>query len=119
MATEGWGAEEWQIFLQGVPNKLPADDCKWLDETFGLTASKNGEILCLWLVIVVGSSYEPAYERIRSFLGEVGRMKFLKPLFKALADNDKTADMGREILAANAGGYHPIAKLVLEKMLGS
>ncbi|MBW2278916.1 MAG: M1 family peptidase, partial [Deltaproteobacteria bacterium] len=39
-ALEGWGAEEWQIFLQGVPNKLSADDCKWLDETFGLTKSK-------------------------------------------------------------------------------
>jgi aminopeptidase N len=118
-ALKGWGAEEWQIFLQGVPKQLPAGDCKWMDETFGLTRSKNGEILCLWLVIAAGSSYEPAYDRIRSFLAEVGRMKFLKPLYKALADNEQTVPMGKEILAENAGSYHPIAKLVLEKMLGS
>jgi len=116
-ATEKWGAEEWQIFLQGVPKQLPADDCKWLDETFGLTGSKNGEILCLWLVIAASSSYEPAYDRIRAFLGEVGRMKFLKPLYAALFGNDETAGLGKEILEKNAGSYHPIAKLVLEKML--
>jgi leukotriene A-4 hydrolase/aminopeptidase len=115
--TEDWSANEWQVFLQGVPKQLSADDCAWLDRTFGLNESRNAEILCLWLEIAATSSYEPAYERIRSFLGEVGRMKFLKPLFKALADNESTADMGREILAANAAGYHPIAKLVLEKML--
>jgi len=112
-------AEEWQILLQGLPRQLMGDSCAWLDETFGLTGSGNGEILCLWLVIAASSSYEPAYGRIRSFLAEVGRMKFLKPLYKALADNPATAAMGREILAQNAGSYHPIAKLVLEKMLGS
>jgi leukotriene A-4 hydrolase/aminopeptidase len=117
--TEAWSADEWQIFLQQVPKKLSRDDCAWLDETFGLTTSKNGEIVCLWLVIAATSGYEPAFDRMRSFLGEVGRMKFLKPLYKALAENDQTASLGREILAASADGYHPIAKLVLEKMLGT
>ena len=43
-----------------------------------------------WLVIAAGSGYEPAFDRIRSFLGEVGRMKYLKPLYTALTGHPDT-----------------------------
>ena len=32
------------------------------------------------------SNYSPAFAKMRAFLGKVGRMKFLKPIYKALAD---------------------------------
>ena len=115
--AEGWSAEDWQIFLQAMPKALPEADCDWLDRNFKLTEQGNCEILCNWLVIAAGSGYEPAYPRCESFLGEVGRMKYLKPLFTALHGNEKSRELAKKIFAANAEGYHPIARMGIEKIV--
>jgi len=112
-----WSAEDWQIFLQALPRSLPEADCAWLDDNFALTAQGNSEILCNWLLIATASGYEPVFDRVRSFLGDVGRMKYLKPLYTALYEGEKTKEMAREVFAANAGGYHPIARGGIERIM--
>jgi leukotriene A-4 hydrolase/aminopeptidase len=114
-----WSPEDWQIFLQALPKTLPAKDCAWLDENFKLSAQGNSEILCNWLVIAAGSGYEPAHERAAAFLGQVGRMKYLKPLYSALHAHEKSRDLAARTFAANAEGYHPIARGGLERILAS
>lgn len=116
-AAKAWRPEDWQIFLQAMPRTLPEADCRWLDENFGLTRQGNSEILCNWLVIAAGSGYQPAFPRIRSFLGQVGRMKYLKPLYTTLHKNPDTRPLAAEIFAQNAGGYHPIARGGIERIL--
>jgi leukotriene-A4 hydrolase len=113
----GWTPEDWQIFLQAMPRSLPAEDCEWLDENFKLTEQGNCEILCNWLVIAANSGYEPAYGRVESFLGEVGRMKYLKPLYTALHGNPGGRELATRVFAANADGYHPIARGGVERIL--
>ena len=115
--AKSWSPEDWQIFLQDLPPKLPTADCAWLDETFDLSAHGNSEILCNWLVIAARSGYEPAFGRIREFLGQVGRMKYLKPLYTALVGSETTRGLAREIFAANADSYHPIARGGVERIL--
>lgn len=112
-----WTPEEWQIFLQAMPRSLPEADCAWLEENFQLNGQGNSEILCNWLAIAVGSGYEPAYARVEAFLGQVGRMKYLKPLYTALHGNPKSRDLAAKIFAANADGYHPIARGGIERVL--
>ena len=116
-AAKQWSAEDWQIFLQALPRVLPADECRWLDENFHLTGQGNSEILCNWLIIAAGSGYEPSYDRAARFLSDVGRMKYLKPLYTTLHGAEKTRKMAREIFAANAGSYHPIARGGIERIL--
>jgi leukotriene-A4 hydrolase len=113
-----WSAEDWQIFLQAMPKVLPLDECAWLDENFQLTEQGNSEILCNWLVIAASSGYEPAHARCESFLAEVGRMKYLKPLYTALQGNEKGKALAARVFAANADGYHPIARGGIERILG-
>jgi leukotriene-A4 hydrolase len=113
--ARSWPASLWQIYLPRLPRVLPAEDLAWLDERFGLNASGNSEILCAWLEIAAGSGYTPAYPRIREFLGRVGRMKYLKPLYKALLQGDPA--LAREIFDASKAGYHPIARGGLEALL--
>lgn len=112
-----WTPEDWQIFLQAVPKSLSPEDCAWLDSNFKLSAQGNSEILCNWLVIAACSGYEPAFERAAAFLGEVGRMKYLKPLYTALHENPSSKKLAGEVFAANADSYHPIARGGLERIL--
>jgi aminopeptidase N len=117
-AAREWTPEDWQIFLQALPKSLPEADCAWLDGEFDLTNQGNSEILCNWLGIAVNSGYEPVYERVGSFLGTVGRMKYLKPLYQALYGQEKSRPLAQEIFAANKDGYHPIARGGIERILG-
>ena len=117
VAARAWTATHWQIYLQQLPRPLPVDELAWLDEQFGLTASGNAEILCEWLVIAATSGWEPSYARLRAFLGHVGRMKYLKPLYKALMSSEATQPLARDIFAASKGVYHPIARGGLEAMI--
>jgi len=116
-AAKQWSPEDWQIFLQALPRSLPEKDCAWLDENFKLTEQGNSEILCNWLIIATGSGYEPTFERTARFLGDVGRMKYLKPLYTTLYAGEKTKDLAREIFAKNAAGYHPIARGGIERIM--
>jgi hypothetical protein len=44
-------------------------------------------------------------------------MKFLKPLYKAMHEGEKTRALAREIFEPNADSYHPIARAGLENIL--
>ncbi len=112
-----WTPEDWQIFLQALPGKLTTEDCAWLNDNFKLNEQGNSKILCNWLQIAINSSFEPAYDRAASFLSEVGRMKYLKPLFNALHGNANTRELAAKVFADNADSYHPIARGGLERVL--
>ncbi len=112
-----WPVDEWLIYLQRLPRPLSAADCAWLDGQFGLDANANGEIACQWLIIAAASAYEPAFDHIHSFLASVGRMKFLKPIYGALMGNEATVELAREIFAASADDYHPIARGGLQALI--
>jgi len=112
-----WTSKQWQVFLHSLPQTLAAADLKWMDETFGLTKKTNAEILAPWLVRGIMSDYAPALRRSREFLGQIGRMKFLDPIYRALRSNRKTQAIAREIFAAFAPSYHPVARDGIERIL--
>jgi hypothetical protein len=116
-AAQEWSATEWQLYLQDLPRELPADDCRWLDETFGLTQLGNYEVLVEWLTIAAGSAYEPALPRVREVLTEVGRMKYLKPLYRALMRHEQTAALARAIYDEVKASYHPLSRGSVEGIL--
>jgi leukotriene-A4 hydrolase len=113
-----WPVAEWLVYLGALPNDLGEEGCAWLDSTFDLTASGNSEILCKWLVMAIDNGYEPVYAKTRDFLGSIGRMKYLKPIYKALSDNPKSHDLAVEIFTEKKGMYHVIARGGLENILG-
>lgn len=108
--VEGWSASELLVYLQRVPRPLAAEDCRWLDERFALMGRGNYELLVEWLAIAAASDYEPAFARIREVLVEVGRMKYVRPLFLAMGEHPRTRELAREIYALAAPGYHELSR---------
>ena len=112
-----WRAKEWLVYLTNIPAVLSFEDCKWLDVNFNLSNTPNAEILTEWLVKVASSGYEPGFERIRVFVGSMGRMKFLKPIYKALLEREATTELALELFNKYRETYHPIAQSVLARMI--
>ena len=110
---------EWRLYLDHMPRPTPAGACAELDARFALGRSENAEILSGWLELALESGYAPALPRALAFLGEVGRMKYLKPLYKALLAAPGTRSAAREAYARYRDGYHPIARHVIESLFGA
>ena len=70
-----------------------------------------------WLTIAAGSDYEPVFGRIREVLTQVGRMKYLRPLFVALGKHTRTRQLGREIYATAQTTYHSLSRRVIEAVM--
>ncbi len=115
--ADAWSPEEWVLYLQGLPGTIERADCEALDTTFGLTAQGNAEILVEWLCLAVRSGHGPAIDRALGFLGEMGRMKYLKPLYTALAASPETKGRARALFEEVRASYHPIAQAVVESVL--
>jgi hypothetical protein len=113
-----WSADEWQVYLAGLRPPVPAGLLAELDGRYHLTASANPEILRLWLTAALRSGYPAAVPAAVDLLGRVGRLKFLKPLYDALASNPDTRGLARECFERNRRRYHPIAVAVIGARLG-
>lgn len=114
-----WTPAELLVYLQKLPRPLTQEDCAWLDRTFGLMSRGNYEILVEWLTLAAAADYEPAFPRIREVLMKVGRMKYLRPLYGALATSPRTRALAREIFAAASPGYHGLSRRVVASVLES
>jgi leukotriene-A4 hydrolase len=115
--SSAWTAIEWALYLEMMPKPSPLAVCKELDETYALTASKNAEVLVCWLVLACRSGYAPVLPRVGEMLGQTGRMKYLKPLYRALLQRPETSALARELFEKYRGQYHPIAQETVRAML--
>jgi leukotriene A-4 hydrolase/aminopeptidase len=115
--AKAWSSTEWHLYLEAMPRPSSLETCKELDATYALTASKNPEVLVGWLTLACESGYAPVLPRIRELLGHTGRMKYLKPLYRALAKRDDTRQLARDLFARLRGEYHPIAQQVVAALL--
>jgi hypothetical protein len=105
-------------FLAGLPADAGADRLAELDAAFHLSESHNAEILNRWFLESVKRGYKPADEPMAKFLSDVGRRKFLKPLYEELAKTEAGKKRGLEIYSAARSGYHPIAQATVDQILG-
>jgi len=116
-ASKRWTPTEWQLYLESVPRPAPQGLCEKLDAAYALTSSTNSEVLVSWLILAARSGYQKAYPRIREVLRGVGRMKYLKPLYLALATRPESKELARRYFDESKAGYHPIARQVSESLL--
>ena len=114
----GWVSAERQRFLQNLPQTLAAEDLARLDAALGLSASGNNEELFLWLDLALANRYEPAVPLAERFLAEVGRTKFVRPLFATLiGEGDWGRPIARRIYAATRAGYHTVTQRAVDRVM--
>jgi aminopeptidase N len=115
--VKDWTPTEWQLYLEWLPRDTPREVLQQLEERYQLTASRNSEVLVAWLVAALRVGWGPALARTESFLGEVGRMKYLKPLYGALAATPEGKGLARSLFRQYAERYHPIGRQAVESIL--
>ena len=117
--SKAWTPIEWALYLESVPRPASHETCHALDAAYSLTASSNFDVLVPWLTLALKSAYSPVLPRVQQVLGEVGRMKYLRPLYTALAADPRTRATAVATFERNAPSYHPIARQMVEGVLAA
>ena len=112
-----WSATEWTLYLENLPRPAPEALCRELDAQHGLTASTNYDVLVAWLALALGAGHHAVLPRVDEVLGAVGRMKYLRPLYTALAADARTRPLAHASYARHRPAYHPIARSMVEGVL--
>ena len=113
-ATATWSATEWQLFLEATPRPATPTLCRALDEQFALRTAKNPEVQVAFLVLAVESGDDSVLPDVDAMLARFGRMKYLKPLYRALCKRPSTRAHAEALFARLKSGYHPIAVQVVQ-----
>lgn len=98
------------------PGNFDADAVAKLDGLYGFTESRNAEILHRTFLLALRLQAPSFFTRAAAFLQTVGRMKFVRPLFKALNAADST--LAHETFDKVKSGLHPICRSLVAKDLG-
>jgi hypothetical protein len=121
LATESlpvkkWSTHETLHFLRGL-EKIDSKRMADLDRAFQFTGSGNSEILFEWLVLTIRHSYQAAYPRLEQFLKEVGRRKYIRPLYQEMAKTPLGKERAKTIYRQARPGYHSIAAMSIAEVL--
>ncbi len=117
-AYAGWTAAEQMRFLDNIPKERSAEQLAALDSALGLSETGNNEILFLWLELALANRYERAVPQAEDFLAEVGRAKFVRPLFKVLWDQgDWGQAHAKRIYAKTRAGYHAVTRAGVDRII--
>jgi leukotriene-A4 hydrolase len=115
--ASAWSTHEWLHFLKNLPDTLSREQMKALDDFGNFTSSGNAEITTLWLTQAIRHNYEQAYPKLEDFLLQVGRRKFLLPLYTELKNTPNGLARAKEIYSRARPNYHFVAVNTLDQLL--
>ncbi|KEY65199.1 hypothetical protein S7711_09378 [Stachybotrys chartarum IBT 7711] len=116
--VESFTGNQKLLFLETVQqsDSLTPERARLLGKVYDIAASHNVELKSSYYLIALKSKDESVYKGTAELLGQVGRMKYVRPLFRAL--NKVNRPLALETFAKNKDFYHPICRGMVEKDLG-
>lgn len=121
--TEEWNGTAWTFYLTALSHRDDAVElgrfCIELDKRFGCETSRNAEIRTAWLELALAAGVELRLADLTDFLRETGRMKYLRPIYSRLMKDSSMAGWARNVFDSVKGGYHPIARHVIGKLIAA
>ncbi|MDQ3017403.1 MAG: leukotriene A4 hydrolase C-terminal domain-containing protein, partial [Bacteroidota bacterium] len=119
LETRSWGTFEWLHFIRSLSDSISIEQMKDLDAVYTFTKSPNSEIKAAWYKLAINQGYgKEILPDIRDFLVNVGRRKFLTPLYTALIENGMVAE-AKSIYAEAKPNYHSVATNTIDALLAN
>lgn len=114
--TKNWTTHQWQYFLDTLP-ALTAKQLAELDAAFGFSKTHNQIIAGHWWKVATANQYQPAEAGTEAYLGAVGRMLLIRPIYRELVKTPEGRARAQAIYAKWKERYHPIAQDMIEQII--
>ncbi|XBH73967.1 hypothetical protein VPH35_100999 [Triticum aestivum] len=100
--------------------KIPSEEeVTALDERYKLSESRDYEVKVAFLQLAIPTGCRCYFNEVEKCLKQVGRMKYLRPLYSSLArcSGEEEKMLAKRIFSEAQEFYHPIARGVAESIL--
>lgn len=114
-----WKPTQVEVFLKTMPRTIPERDCAHLHALLGLEKSRNYNHLAEFFGIAIRSGYQAVLPQVEQLLSRVGRMLYLRPVYRALEQTPWSRQHAHDLFEKYRHAYHPIAVSALERMLSA
>lgn len=101
--------------MQTWEKPLPANLVDLMGEKYNFARSQNVELVSRFFVIGLKARAKSVYQPTSELLGRVGRMKFVRPLYRGLNEADR--ELAVKTFEEHKDFYHPICRAMVEKDL--
>lgn len=115
---EDWTTQEWMRFIRQIPEGTSVEKMKMLDDAYNFSNRGNAEIMSEWYIQSIKNGYTEINKPMEAFLIEVGRRKFLEPIYTELAKSDENLVLAKKIYAKARPNYHAISFNTIDVILG-
>ncbi len=113
----GWHRYQILSFLQALPKQIPIEDCKYFEEILELRAKNDAGHYSYFYATCIASGYQEILPRVEQFLGQVGRMLYIAPIFRAMLASDWARGHVRRIFEQVRERHHAITVRVADQWL--
>jgi hypothetical protein len=115
--VQGWHRYQIFSFLQGLPHKIPAEDCSYFDQILELEKRNDAGYYSFFYTICVVSGYQAAMPRIEQYLEKIGRMLFILRVIRAMLETEWSREYVRPLFERVRGRHHQITVHAIEGLL--
>ncbi len=107
---EGWGSMQICSFLEALADHRRPDGCPYvfdlsflqeMDAAYGLSKCQNAEIKFRWQLLCLRSNAPWIVPYVIDFITSQGRMKFVRPLYRALGSSAVGGILARKVFENN------------------
>ncbi len=112
-----WSTQEWMHFIRQIPFDAGIDKMEILDKEFNFSDWGNAEIMSEWYIVSIRKGYDAINPYMEEFLINVGRRKFLQPIYTELATTPEGLELGRSIYEKARPNYHSISYNTIDEIL--
>ncbi|EEH40145.1 leukotriene A-4 hydrolase [Paracoccidioides lutzii Pb01] len=119
--VKGLDANQIVVFLEQVllfDKPLTPEQSRVMGDVYGFAKGENAEVSNLYFQVGLKVGDRSVIEPTAALLGSIGRMKYVRPLYRALEKFDRSIAI--ELFEKNKDFYHPICRgLVKKDLFGS
>jgi leukotriene-A4 hydrolase len=112
-----WHRYQILAFLQMLPERIPVEDCKYFEEILELEKKNDAGHYMYFYATCIASGHREILPRVEEYIGRVGRMLYILPIFRAMIALDWAKADARRILEQVRERHHKITIHVIDKLL--
>ena len=115
---KGLSANQLVVFLERVATfetSIRAEDSQAMDAAYSFSSKQNVEITSRYFRVAMQAQDSTVNQPTAELLGKVGRMKFVRPLYRYLEKADR--DLALKTFEKNESFYHPICRQLVKQQL--
>lgn len=118
--SHAWSSNQWILYLQSLSRDPQSVNAQELLQ-FNLHNASHIEVRWSYLLFCLEAGYmdDEIRNAVTDLLMTVGRMKYILPIYRALAKHDGWRNVAQTIFSKARSGYHPIAVAQVERILKS